>query len=98
MHPPFEISNAALDRLGNAGCVPNQEIGIGRDLSFKVLSPAGELTDAFEGEHYSISHDTRDAWTERLAVQFSIAGRDFWVTPDPVEHLRGDNIEVNTTL
>jgi hypothetical protein len=92
MQPPFEISAAALQRLTSAATVPNQEIGIGRDLSFRLLSPEGELTDAFEGEHYSISHDTRNAWSERRAEQFSIAGREFWVPPDAIEHLKGKTL------
>jgi hypothetical protein len=92
MQPPFEISTAALDRLANAAAVPNQEIGIGRDLSFKVLSPEGVVTDAFEGEHYSISHEAREAWSERLAVQVRIAGREFWVAPDALEHLKGKTL------
>jgi hypothetical protein len=89
---PFEISAAASERLANAVAVPNLEIGIVRDLNFKVLSPEGELTDAFEGEHYSISHDGREAWSERLAVQVRIAGREFWVAPDALEHLKGKTL------
>ena len=92
MQPPFEISTAALDRLANAAGVPNQEIGIGRDLSFKVLSRRGSSPTPFEGEHYSISHDAREVWSERSAIQFRIGGREFWESFDPSEHLKGKTL------
>jgi hypothetical protein len=85
---PFNVSNSAEKRLREVGSVPNMQPGIFRTLRYEAHKD-GELSEQFDEEHYSIGFDSPESWVSvRFGIQVTIAGREFWLSPDTLETLR----------
>jgi hypothetical protein len=93
---PFKISLAAEQHI-RALLVHElplgMEIGIVRTFGLESLSPEGELTERFIGEHFTIAGNSRENWMDaRSAVRLVIVGREFWISRDSMAVLRGKTL------
>jgi hypothetical protein len=93
---PFKISRAAeehilaqpIDKLP-----PGFEPGLRLCFASESRSPAGELTEKFRGEHFTIAGDLPEQWTKALSsVKGLIAGREFWIPREVLTALRGKTL------
>jgi hypothetical protein len=91
---PFTVSTEADQRLRRVAEVPDKEPGIFYTFRYDIQKD-GELREEFNEEHYSIGFDSPENWVSvRSGVRVTIAGREFWLSPDTVDRLKGKRLAV----
>lgn len=90
--PPFVVTPKAERWLMHVGNVPDMQPGIHRTFRYDIHKD-GELTEEFDGVHYSVGFDTAQSWVAvRSGIRVTIARREFWLPPDTVDSLRGKTL------
>ena len=87
--PPFYVSTEAEEYLRQVTVFPDKEAGIALAARITVRNRAGEVTDSYEGPHFTIGWHLPGVWS---GVRVAIASREFWIAPATVEALRGKTL------
>jgi len=90
---PFAVSVEAQEWLSQVPLLPGKQPGFSCSPRYGLYK-GDKLIEEFSKEHYVIAQTSSGAWESVDAVQVTIATREFWVTPDTVEKLRGRTLTV----
>ena len=83
---PFHVSPEAEEYLRRVSVQPDKEVGISLASRFTVYNRERQMTDSYEGPHFTVGWHEPGVWS---GIRAEIAGREFWITPPSVEALRG---------
>lgn len=86
---PFHVSPEAEQYLRRVAVLPDKEAGISLASRFTVYNRERQMTDSYEGPHFTIGWHEPGVWS---GIQVEIAGRTFWMVPAAVEALRGKTL------
>jgi hypothetical protein len=86
---PFNVSPEAEGYLRRVEVLADKEPGISLASRMTVYNRVGEMTDCYDGQHFTVGWHEPGVWS---GVYAEIAGRKFWMEPMTLDALRGKTL------
>jgi hypothetical protein len=88
---PFTISPEAEDYLKARLIPPGNEAGLTAANSYEVRGRDGQVTDHYDGVHFTIGYDKPGYWS---GIRVTFGRIEFWIPEATMSELRGKTLKI----